>query len=79
MNVLLANDDGIDSRLLAALCRAVAARGHHVTVCAPSGQQSAKAHSFTIFEPVMAHARQLGVRMRPGRWTARRWTASAWG
>ena len=55
MNLLLVNDDGINSRLLAVLCRAVAARGHHVTVCAPSTQQSAKAHGFTVLQPIMVH------------------------
>ena len=59
MNLLLVNDDGIDSPLLHILCRAAAARGHHVTVCAPSVQQSAKGHSFTVFTPVMVHPREL--------------------
>ena len=59
MNILLVNDDGIDSPYLALLCRAAAARGHRVTVCAPSTQQSAKAHSFTVFTPVTVHARTI--------------------
>lgn len=52
MNFLLVNDDGIDSPLLLTLCRACAARGHRVTVCAPAAQQSAKSHSFTVFQPL---------------------------
>ena len=59
MNILLVNDDGIDSPHLALLCRAAAARGHRVTVCAPSTQQSAKAHSFTVFTPVTVHPRDM--------------------
>ena len=59
MNILLVNDDGIDSPYLALLCRAAAARGHRVTVCAPSTQQSAKAHSFTVFTPVTVHPREM--------------------
>ena len=59
MNILLVNDDGIDSPYLALLCRAAAARGHRVTVCAPSTQQSAKAHSFTVFTPVTVHPRTI--------------------
>lgn len=55
MNILLVNDDGIQSPLLHLLCRSAAARGHRVTVCAPATQQSAKAHSFTIFTPVAVH------------------------
>ncbi len=55
MNILLVNDDGIQSPLLHLLCRSAAARGHRVTVCAPASQQSAKAHSFTIFTPVTVH------------------------
>lgn len=53
MNILLVNDDGISSPDLALLCRAVKARGHHVTVCAPATQQSAKSHAFTIMEPLL--------------------------
>lgn len=59
MHILLVNDDGIDSYALQVLCRAAAARGHRVTVCAPSTQQSAKGHSFTVFTPVMVHPRQM--------------------
>ncbi|MGN0778669.1 MAG: 5'/3'-nucleotidase SurE [Aristaeellaceae bacterium] len=59
MNILLVNDDGINSPYLALLCRAAAARGHRVTVCAPSTQQSAKAHSFTVFAPVTVHPRAM--------------------
>lgn len=53
MNILLVNDDGISSPDLALLCRAVKARGHHVTVCAPATQQSAKSHAFTIMDPLL--------------------------
>ena len=52
MHLLLTNDDGFDSPLLALCCRAVAARGHRVSVCAPARQQSAKSHAFTVSEPL---------------------------
>ena len=55
MNILLTNDDGIQSPALAMLCRAAAARGHEVTVSAPSTQQSGKGQSFTYFSPIMVH------------------------
>lgn len=54
MHILLTNDDGIHSGYLAVLCQAAAARGHKVTVSAPSAQQSAKSHAFTLFKPMMA-------------------------
>lgn len=56
MHILLVNDDGIQSPELRLLARTAKARGHHVTVCAPSRQQSAKSHCFTIAEPLMIHA-----------------------
>ena len=55
MHFLLVNDDGFDSEELRMLCRAAVARGHRVTVSAPSAQQSGKSHSFTVFEPLMVH------------------------
>ena len=53
MHILLTNDDGFASPLLAFLCRTVAAHGHRVTVSAPMTQQSAKGHSFTTTAPVL--------------------------
>ena len=53
MNILLVNDDGIQSPELHLLARTAKARGHHVLVCAPAQQQSAKSHCFTIATPVM--------------------------
>lgn len=53
MNILMVNDDGIQSENLALMCRAAAARGHKVSVCAPSVQQSGKGQSFTVFTPLM--------------------------
>jgi len=59
VHILLVNDDGIASANLELLCRAAAARGHRVTVSAPSVQQSGKSMSFTYFSPVMVHPRQM--------------------
>lgn len=52
VHIMLVNDDGITSPALAALCMAAANRGHHVTVCAPQTQQSAKSHAFTLNTPL---------------------------
>lgn len=52
MHILLTNDDGISSQNLAVLCAAAAARAHRVTVSAPSNQQSARSHAFTLSEPL---------------------------
>ncbi len=53
MNILVANDDGINStgiaRLVSALHREGGAR---VFVCAPEGQRSAASHSITMRKPV---------------------------
>lgn len=54
MHLLLTNDDGFHSPLLALLCRAAAARGHRVTVCAPALPQSAKSHALTVHSPLCA-------------------------
>lgn len=59
MRILLVNDDGITSPSLAILCEAAAKRGHQVTVCAPSAQQSAKSHAFTIAAPLMVRDAQV--------------------
>ena len=59
MNILLVNDDGFGSTFLAQLCMAAASRGHHVTVCAPHTQQSAKSHAFTISRPLYLHERSM--------------------
>lgn len=59
MHILLVNDDGIDSPQLALFCRAAAARGHRVSVIAPTYQQSAKAHSMTLSGPLMLHPARM--------------------
>lgn len=56
MHLLLTNDDGFHSPLLALLCRAAAARGHRVTVCAPALPQSAKSHALTVHSPLCARS-----------------------
>ncbi len=67
VRILLSNDDGIEAAGLAALERAVAARGE-VWVVAPATEQSAKSHSFTMHEPlrVRRHAeRRIAVNGTP--------------
>lgn len=54
MHIILVNDDGISSPFLPYLVKAAKAAGHRVTVCAPASQQSAKAHAFSIEQPVLA-------------------------
>lgn len=52
MNILIANDDGIEAKGLKALVSAVE-KDHNVYICAPSTQQSAKSHSITMNRPIM--------------------------
>lgn len=54
MNLLLVNDDGIDSPSLWALAGAMA-RSHAVTVVAPDGNRSAIGHGITLRTPLFAH------------------------
>lgn len=51
MNILVVNDDGIQSPGLRALVDALADKAQ-VFVCAPDGQRSAKSHSITLGETV---------------------------
>jgi 5'-nucleotidase len=57
--LLLSNDDGIDAPGLAALAVAAADFGEP-WVCAPTTEQSAKSHSFTMHDPL--RVRRLGER-----------------
>ena len=54
VRILLSNDDGIEAVGLAALERAMAPLGEVWTV-APATEQSAKSHSFTMYEPLRAN------------------------
>ena len=69
MHFLIVNDDGINSPFLPILTQAVKRAGHRVTVCVPATQQSAKAHAFSIEQPILAEKR--------GQFSVRRWTAAA--
>lgn len=59
MHFLIVNDDSIDSPFLPILATACKRAGHRVTVCVPATQQSAKAHAFSIEDPIIA--RQVEV------------------
>ncbi len=61
MRILLSNDDGIEAAGLEALERAVAPLGEVYTV-APATEQSAKSHSFTMYEPLRV------IEYGPRRW-----------
>ena len=52
MHILLVNDDGIQAKGIQALVKAAVKRGHELSVCAPSVQQSAASHRITIHEPI---------------------------
>lgn len=52
MNVLLTNDDGIQSTALRAIYDALRKRGHEVLAVAPMRQQSGVSRSLTVFEPL---------------------------
>ena len=59
MHFLIVNDDGINSPFLPILTQAVKRAGHRVTVCVPATQQSAKAHAFSIEQPILAEKREI--------------------
>ncbi len=55
MNILVANDDGIEARGLRELVVALTKElGADVYVCAPDGQRSAASHAITLRSPVSA-------------------------
>ena len=54
MNILVVNDDGIRSRGIIELVKALSSVAD-VYVCAPDGQRSAKSHSVTLGQGVMIH------------------------
>lgn len=55
MHIYLVNDDGIGSKGIMALLKAATARGHRVSMCAPSHQQSAASHRLTLTDPIFVH------------------------
>ena len=60
LNILISNDDGIQSRgigILAEVCRAVG----RVTVVAPDREQSGASHSLTLQRPLRATPRGEGA------------------
>ncbi len=61
MHILLVNDDGIRSTGIHALCRAAAERGHKVSVCAPSTQQSAASQRITLTDPIYVKEYDMGL------------------
>lgn len=60
MNVLLTNDDGINSTGLRALYHALLKAGHNVVAAAPMRQQSAVGRSLTVFQPLQAARIEAG-------------------
>ena len=53
MNILVTNDDGIDSRGLSELVKRLSSiEGTRVFVCAPDGQRSASGHGITMTKPM---------------------------
>ena len=52
MNVLVCNDDGINSEGIIALALMLSKKGHKVSVFAPDGNRSCYAHSITFFREV---------------------------
>ncbi len=61
MHIFLVNDDGIQSTGIHALCQAALERGHRVSMCAPSAQQSAASQRITLMEPIYVKPYDLGV------------------
>ncbi len=60
MHILLVNDDGIQSIGIRALCEAARARGHKVSICAPSAQQSAASQRITLMDPIYVKPYDFG-------------------
>lgn len=58
MNLLLVNDDGIDSPALRLLAKELG-KGHTVVVVAPDGNRSAVSHGLTMRMPILAREEQL--------------------
>ena len=52
LRILLSNDDGVFAPGLLAICQALRAEGHAVTVCAPDRPRSASSHSITLHKPL---------------------------
>ncbi len=59
MNLLLTNDDGINSPFLRCLAEAARTRGHRVTVCAPAAQQSTASHHYHTHGDIRVVPRDL--------------------
>ena len=59
MNVLVCNDDGINSEGIIALALVLLKKGHNVTVSAPSGNRSCFAHSITFYREVEVNKVQV--------------------
>lgn len=53
MNILVANDDGIQAEGIARLTEALSLAGHDVYVIAPNGQRSAYSHAISINKDVL--------------------------
>ncbi len=59
MELLLTNDDGIDSPFLRRLAEAARARGHQVTICAPATQQSTTSHHYHTHSGIRVTRREF--------------------
>ena len=53
MNILVANDDGIEARGMRELVSALSAKAD-IYVCAPDSQRSASGHGITVSKPIIA-------------------------
>lgn len=58
MNILVANDDGINAQGLRELVKALSAKAN-VYVCAPDGQRSASGHGITVAKPIFAEETEV--------------------
>lgn len=68
-NVLVTNDDGINSPGLITLIKTLAGSEFKVWVCAPDGERSAASHSITMHSPLRVTALSLSEdEMVENRW-----------
>ncbi|MBQ6401731.1 MAG: 5'/3'-nucleotidase SurE [Firmicutes bacterium] len=60
MNILIANDDGIEARGLRELARALHEEaGADIYLCAPDGQRSATGHGITVKDPIAIRQEEI--------------------
>ena len=71
-NILIVNDDGIQSPGIQALAKAMESIGS-ITIVAPDQEQSAKSHSITLNDPIRLKSVNLKRGLKVGLLKVRLW------